>query len=123
MNRRERRAQWLAHHRQASGSISGSADAGFPTQHTHSAIGSPSVELHVEELILHGFRQGDRFQIGEAMQGELARQIAAQGLPSVMSHGGEIDRLDAGRFTMLPGAGANVVGVQVAQTVFGGPTR
>jgi hypothetical protein len=35
----------------------------------------PSINLHIEELVLHGFAPGDRHRISEAVEQELTRLI------------------------------------------------
>ncbi len=52
------------------------------------------VDLHIEELVLHGFSPGDRFRIGEAVELELTRLITEQGIPSSLSRDGEVARTD-----------------------------
>ena len=39
---------------------------------------SANLNLHIEELVLHGFAPGDRYRIGEAVQQELTRLFAEQ---------------------------------------------
>jgi hypothetical protein len=79
-----------------------------------------NVELHVEELVLHGFAPGDRYHIGEAVERELQRLFAEQGAPPSLMRGVEIERLDGGSFGMEAGSRASAVGAQVAQAVYGG---
>jgi len=82
-----------------------------------------NIELHIEELVLHGFAPKDRYQIGEAVQCELVRLLSERGvLPSVV-RGGEMGRLDGGSFKVRMGAKAEVIGVQVARAVYGGMKR
>jgi hypothetical protein len=81
------------------------------------------IELHIEELILHGFAPGERDGIGVAIQHELARLLGEQGAPPAMTGGGAIDTLDGGTFQMALGAGAAVVGAQVAHNVYQGFSR
>jgi hypothetical protein len=81
---------------------------------------APAVELYIEELVLHGFAAGDRHRIGEAVEQELARLLAEQGLPASFDQSGETDRLDGGTFHIAPGARPDSVGAQVAQAVYGG---
>jgi hypothetical protein len=82
-----------------------------------------NVELHIEELVLHGFAPGDRYRIGDAIQVELARLIAEQGIPPSFVNGGEIDRIDAGGFEMASGSRGETVGGQIARSVHGGLAR
>jgi hypothetical protein len=81
---------------------------------------APNIELHIQELILHGFAPADRYLIGEAVQRELARLFAEQGVPLSLSRGGEIALLHGVSFNVVPGAKAEAIGTQVAQSVYGG---
>jgi hypothetical protein len=82
-----------------------------------------NIELHIEELVLHGFAPGDRYRIGEAVERELARLLADQGVPQSLERGGEIASVDGGAFDMAQGSRADVVGVEVAKAVYGGLRR
>jgi hypothetical protein len=73
------------------------------------------VELHIEELVLHGFAPADRARIGDAVQAELARLLAASGGPQAKP--AAVARLDAGAFQVKPGSPAESVGRQVASRV------
>jgi hypothetical protein len=79
-----------------------------------------NIELHIEELVLHGFAPGDRYRIGEAVERELARLFARQGTPPSLAQGGEIEHLDGRTFEVKPGSRAEAIGAQVAQAVYGG---
>ena len=39
-----------------------------------------SIELHIEELLLHSFSPGDQYHIGEAVEQELSRLLADRGV-------------------------------------------
>jgi hypothetical protein len=78
-----------------------------------------NVELHIEELVLHGFERGDRDRISEAVQQELTR-LFAQGVPPSLAQGGEIGRLDGGGFEMTAGMQSGAIGTQIAQSIYGG---
>ena len=82
-----------------------------------------SIELHIEELVLRGFAQGDRYQIGEAVEQELTRLFADRGVPQSLAEVGEIASVDGGAFEVAPGSRAEVVGAQVAKAVYGGLGR
>ena len=82
-----------------------------------------SVELHIEELVLHGFAQGDRYRIAEAMERELTRLFTEQGTPPSLAKGGSIDKLDGGAFDMVQGSKAEVIGAEVARAVYRGMSR
>ena len=79
-----------------------------------------NVELHIAELVLHGFEPGDRYRIGDAMERELARLLIEQGTPPTLGQGREVACLDGGAFEVAPGSRAEAIGVQVAQAVHGG---
>jgi hypothetical protein len=72
-----------------------------------------NIDLHIEELVLHGFDPRDRHGIADAVQRELARLVGERGLAAV--HGPlEIPRLDGGTIqlsgTRAAGAGASIAG-------------
>jgi hypothetical protein len=50
------------------------------------------IRLTIEELVLHGFDAANRRAIGDAVQAELARHLAAGGLPSAWHSGAAIER-------------------------------
>jgi hypothetical protein len=82
-----------------------------------------NIELHIEELVLHGFSPGDRYRIGEAVEQELTRLLADRGVPQSLERGGEVASVDAGAFEVAAGSRADVVGGQVAKAVYGGLRR
>jgi hypothetical protein len=88
--------------------------------------GAPTVALHIDELVLHGFRPADRYAIAAAIGRELDRMLGAEGLPAALVQGDRgvngIDayRLDAGSFAVPHDAAPEAVGVQVARAVHRG---
>jgi len=78
------------------------------------------VDLHIEELVLRGFSPSDHHRIGKAVELELTRLIAEQGVPSSLSRGGEMTRMDGGTFNVSPNSRAEVVGGMVARSVYEG---
>ncbi len=82
-----------------------------------------NIELHIEELVLHGFAQGDRYRIAEAVEGELSRLFTEQGTPPSLAHGCQIDKLDSGAFEATPGSMPEAIGAKVARAVYGGLNR
>jgi hypothetical protein len=79
-----------------------------------------NVELHIEELVLHGFAPGDRYRIGDAVERELSRLFAEQGTPPSLARGGDIGSLDGGSFEAKSGSRAETIGIQAARAVYGG---
>lgn len=77
----------------------------------------PAIELHIEELVLHGFQPSDRRRIGDAVQRELARLLTERGLSALGAAPMNIDRIDAGDFKVAAGARPRVIGAQLAHTL------
>ena len=82
-----------------------------------------SIELHIEELVLHGFQPGDRHRIACAVERELARVLAERGMPPSLAEGLTVAHLDTGAFNATPSATAERVGEQVGQALYGGLSR
>ena len=78
------------------------------------------IEVHIEELVLHGFVPGDRYRLSEAVERELARLISEQGVVPAFTQNVEDARIDAGAFTVAPGSSSEAVGAQIAQALLGG---
>jgi len=81
------------------------------------------VQLHIEELVLHGFAGVDRHQIGARVQEELTRLFAEQGVPPGLAAGGNVARIDGGTFTVAPNPKPHWIGAQVAQAIYNGVTK
>jgi hypothetical protein len=77
-----------------------------------------TIELHIEELVLHGFVPSDRYRIGDAVERELAHLLIEKREMMSWSANSEVERVDGGAFYMATGAHADTLGAQVAQSVF-----
>jgi hypothetical protein len=86
-------------------------DPGTPTRST-------TVELHIDELVLHGFAAKDRHLIAAALERELSRLIAQGDLAHLPAASVQLDRLDAGSFHLDPAARPSYIGQTVAQRVY-----
>ena len=74
-----------------------------------------NVDLHIEELVLHGFDPRDRHGIADAVQQELAWLVAERGLAAV--HGPlDVPRLDGGTIQLAGTRGAGA-GASIARAV------
>jgi hypothetical protein len=82
----------------------------------------PNLELHIEELVLHGFARGDRDRISAALQQELTRLFTEQGIPTTLAQAGQMQHLhlSGGTFEMGNGMKPEVAGIQIAQSIYGG---
>lgn len=75
-----------------------------------------NVELHIEELVLHGFSQHRR--IGDAVEHELSRIFSDRGVPPSLARARDISRLDAGAFELTPDLTPDAVGARVAHSLY-----
>jgi hypothetical protein len=80
----------------------------------------PSVELHIEELILHGFASGNRFAVGDAVERELARLFGEQGIPVALRSQSATDEMTGAVFNSAQNAKPRGIGRQIAQAVYQG---
>ena len=88
--------------------------SGMPRmQHSPAAL-----ELHIEELVLHGFPASDRFRVGDAVERELSRLIAAHGLG--LAGPVSVERLNTGAFKVAVNATPHVIGAQLAHKLYRG---
>ena len=79
-----------------------------------------NLEIEIEEMVLQGYPSADRHAIARAVERELARIFAEEGVPPSLSQRGEMAHIDAGGFEAAAEAGAEKVGAQVARSVYGG---
>ena len=79
-----------------------------------------AIEVHIEELVLHGFELGDRYGIGDSVEQELARLLSEQGVPFSLRSENETDELKAPAFKPALGAKPPAIGQQIAQAVYEG---
>ena len=89
-------------------------DAGALERHAEPSA-HPAIELRVRELLLDGFPAGDRYRIGEAVERELARLLAEQGLPNGFDRLTEVENLDGGTISLASGLRAESVGARIAR--------
>lgn len=82
-----------------------------------------NIEVHIEELVLHGFASGARYRISEAVEQELQRLFVEQGASTSLMQGGEIVHLSGGSINIVSPAKDEVIGAHVAHAVYGGLSR
>ena len=75
------------------------------------------VELHIEELVLHGFAARDRHRIAGAVQLELTRLMSESRLPASRQTLINLERLQGSTFQVKGGAKPEATGAQIARTV------
>lgn len=81
-------------------------------------IMQPSIQVHIQELILHGFDPATRYHVADAVQSELTRLFAHQPVSHALQQGGEARYLNAGSFKVTPTMKADAIGSQVARSVY-----
>ncbi len=80
----------------------------------------PTVEVFIDELVLHGFSAGDRYAIAEALSPELERRLSESRALSFLSQDADLSLINAGRIPHPPNAKPAWVGAQAGQAVFDG---
>jgi hypothetical protein len=78
----------------------------------------PNVELHIEELILHGFGPGGGQAIAAAIEAELGHLLAIERLPVSFQSGASIGTVDAGSFEARASEQPSVLGARVGRSVY-----
>ena len=75
------------------------------------------VVVHIERLVLKGFRPEDRHAIAEGLQQELGRVFAERESVSLLSAMGDVSRLQVGGVPVELGTRPRRVGEKVAQGI------
>lgn len=79
-----------------------------------------NIELHIDELRLHGLDPAHRVALARAVEQALTQLLAARGLPSTLHQEGVVAQLDGGALTLTPGAQPEALGAQLAQAIYAG---
>ena len=79
-----------------------------------------NLNLHIEELVLHGFLPGDGHRIAAALEQELARLFSEASLPVNLQKNISLDRIDGGSFPLSNDMRPARVGEQIAGAIHGG---
>lgn len=80
-------------------------------------VNRDAVSVHIETLVLHGFPSGSRHDIGDALQGELARLLVEHDMAETIVERGQGPVIDGGSFTLPARADARTSGEGIAQRV------
>jgi len=89
-------------------------------EYDRDSAGGDSVELRIEELVLHGFAPGDRYRIGDAVQRELARLLQAHVFPGTLQDQVALDRINTGTVRLNRDMRPEGIGCQTAHTILSG---
>lgn len=79
-----------------------------------------NIEMHIEELVLHGFAHSDRYAIGEAVELGLTRLFNERGISTSLDKNMHIEHLNSGELVVSQGARAETIGTQIAGAIYKG---
>jgi hypothetical protein len=84
-----------------------------------------NIAIHIERLALDGLpvTRSQGLLLQAALEAELARLLAANGLSPELQAGGAVPSLKAGNIQIASGSNPNQLGQQIAQAVHGGIGR
>jgi hypothetical protein len=81
------------------------------------------VMIHIESLVLRGFRHEDRHAIAAGLQAELARLFTEPSSAARLANTGDVSRLKIGNVLLAQGAKPETVGLHAARGIARGLTR
>lgn len=81
------------------------------------------VVVHIDSLVLRGFRHDDRHAIAEGLQAELTRLFAEPSTANRLANTGDVSRLTIGNVDVTQGTNPEGVGTQTARGIARGLTR
>jgi hypothetical protein len=81
-----------------------------------------NINIHIERLILDGLpiSHSQRPLVQAAVEAELARLLAADGLDSGLIAGGAMPSVPGGSIQLMSDGNPHTLGQQIAQAVYGG---
>ena len=82
-----------------------------------SGMNPREIEVHIEELVLHGFSPNDRWRIGDALEDELRDLLAAKGIPPAWLASPE--RIDADTVRRAGLTKPAATGAEISSAVYG----
>ena len=96
-----------------------------------SSVNAPSVRVHIERLVLHGwpagFAAGDRARLEAAVVAEVARTLGNTPLAPNLASGGAFASLPGGELRLSAGSSPDAIGTGIAQALCaqlaGGPAE
>lgn len=79
------------------------------------------IEVHIEELVLHGFDPANPWRIADALQQELRGLLAARGIPSLWLSNPE--QIEGGRISSASLTKPERTGAEIAGAAYRGAMR
>ncbi len=102
------------------GSVTHHWGAGQLPHREQASTSQSSVDLTIDELVLHGFSHIDRGELGAEVERALSQLFVERGTPSALHGGGEVDRLEGGTFSTQPTSNVYEIARQIAQAIYQG---
>ena len=81
---------------------------------------SPSagaIEVHIEQIVLHGYAPGDTRRLGEALQAELTRLVQKHGVNGSGMENLSLQTLDGGRLKAAEKPSTEALGARLAHSI------
>lgn len=75
------------------------------------------IDIHIDEIVLHGVSAADRAAIGDGISSELGRLLAERGLPPGLLAAAEVEAQQASLSADKPGRGA-AFGAAIASSIY-----
>jgi hypothetical protein len=75
------------------------------------------VVVHIDRLVLKGFREGDQHGIAAGLQDELGRLLSSPGAAEQLRHLGNVESIRAGKIQVSLGAKPEATGVSAARAI------
>ena len=77
-----------------------------------------SIEVHIGQLVLHGFSHSDRRPIAESIERELRSLLTQEEFSNPTSL--EVDQINAGSFQLESSGRSESAGANIARAIYGG---
>lgn len=81
-------------------------------------VSRPSVTIHIEKLVLHGFAPHDRRRIAAAVEQELTRLMSEKGIPRSLRKNLAVEQVSGGAFHANGQVKPQTTGTLIARTVY-----
>ena len=80
----------------------------------------PNLEVHIEQLIVEGFPDINRHQLGESVKQELERHFAEHGIPTSLSRNQVLAKVSPNTINVASNSNDRTLGTQIAKAIHGG---
>jgi hypothetical protein len=75
------------------------------------------VFVHIDRMVLNGFREADARAVGEGMRGELTRLLAAPAAAERLASLGHVSSLNAGKVRLAQDAKPQRLGISAGRAI------